>query len=69
MWKAEGLMYGAKHCHGLKCAKCRSLNKVQIQAWMTASVQNIKRLVGLGIDYWLLLWQHLIAGRRSIVYR
>ena len=36
----------AKVCHGLGRARCRGLNEIQIQADMTAIVQNAKRLAG-----------------------
>ena len=45
MHKAEGIIYESKHRHGLKRARYRGLVKVQIQALMGASVQNIKRIV------------------------
>jgi len=44
MWKMEGLMAEAKSRHGLHQAKYRGRSKVQIQAYMTATVQNLKRL-------------------------
>jgi hypothetical protein len=45
MWKIEGIHAEAKHQHSLKKAKYRGISKVQIQAYMTASVQNLKRLI------------------------
>ena len=44
-WKIEGVIGEAKNVHKLKRAQFRSRTKVQIQAYFTASVQNIKRLV------------------------
>ena len=45
MWKIEGLFAEAKNNHGLRRAKYRGRDKMQIQAYMTAFVQNLKRLV------------------------
>lgn len=45
MWKMEGIISEAKNLHGLKEAKYRGQHKVQIQAYMTATVQNLKRLM------------------------
>ncbi len=44
--RVEHIFAEAKICHGLGRAKCRGLQKMQQQACMTATVQNIKRLVG-----------------------
>ncbi|MBW8308297.1 MAG: transposase [Candidatus Paracaedibacteraceae bacterium] len=44
MWKMEGIIAEAKNLHALNQAKYRRLEKVQIQAFMTASVLNLKRL-------------------------
>lgn len=43
-WKIEGLFAEAKAHHGLLRVKYRGLSKVQIQFYMTAMVQNFKRL-------------------------
>ena len=43
-WKIEGLFAEAKVHHGLRKVKYRGLSKVQIQFYMTAMVQNFKRL-------------------------
>lgn len=45
MWKIEGINAEAKNLHTLKRAKYRGLSKVQIQAYMTGAVQNLKRLI------------------------
>lgn len=45
MWKIEGINAEAKNLHALNRAKYRGLPKVQIQAYMTAAVQNLKRLI------------------------
>jgi len=41
----EGLFGEAKRCHGLRRAKQRGVEKVEIQALLTATVLNIKRLL------------------------
>ncbi len=45
MWKCEGLFAEAKQNHGLARAKYRGRGKVQIQAYLIAIVQNLKRLL------------------------
>jgi hypothetical protein len=45
MWKCEGLFAEAKQYHGLSRAKYRGRRKVQIQAYLIAIVQNLKRLL------------------------
>jgi hypothetical protein len=44
-WKIEGLFGEAKENHSLRRAKYRGIQNVQIQCYMIAVVQNIKRLV------------------------
>jgi IS5 family transposase len=44
MWKMEGLFAEAKQNHGLSRARYRGRSKVQIQAYLIAIVQNLKRL-------------------------
>lgn len=44
-WKIEGLWAEAKCQHGMARAKYRGRSKMQIQAYVTASVQNLKRLM------------------------
>lgn len=46
-WKAEGIFAEAKNNHGLDRARYRGRAKVQIQAYMIAIVQNLKRLLEL----------------------
>ena len=53
MWKSEGLFAEAKQYHGLSRAKYRGRAKVQIQAYLCAIVQNLKRLL-FPLYYWLL---------------
>ena len=45
-WKMEGVFAEAKDNHGLDRARYRGRAKMQIQAYMIASVQNLKRLAG-----------------------
>lgn len=45
MWKIEGLFAEAKRNHNLSRAKYRGRAKVQIQAYLSAMAQNLKRLV------------------------
>lgn len=44
-WKIEGLWAEAKGQHGLSRAKYRGRSKMQIQAYLTSTVQNLKRLM------------------------
>ncbi len=53
MWKIEGLFAEAKQNHNLSRAKYRGRAKVQIQAYLSAIAQNLKRLVAL-FYYWLI---------------
>jgi hypothetical protein len=56
-WKAAGVFGKAKGRHGLRHAKYRGHDKVQIQLYLTAMTQNLKRLVG---RFCALLW--LLGG-------
>lgn len=47
-WKMEGIFAEAKDNHGLARARYRGRAKMQIQAYMIAVVQNIKRMMGSG---------------------
>jgi transposase len=62
MWKMEGLFAEAKQSHGLSRARYRGRSKVQIQAYLSAIVQNLKRLVALFIQ-WLIVWRRLRPQR------
>lgn len=50
MWKVEGLFAESKFFHGLGRARYRDKWKVQVQAYLVASVQNLKRLMAVGPD-------------------
>jgi hypothetical protein len=45
MWQCEGLFAESKQNHCLARAKYRGRSKVQIQAYLCAIVQNLKRLL------------------------
>ncbi|UJP02774.1 MAG: transposase [Nitrosomonas sp.] len=49
-WTIEGLFVEAKQFHGLRRARYRGLQKVSIQALMTAMAQNIKRIIKRLLD-------------------
>jgi transposase len=59
-WKMEGLFAEGKIQHGLDHARYRGRSKMQIQAYMTAFVQNLKRLLEIGLsltsDLVLTIW-------------
>ena len=55
MQKIEVINAEAKNQHGLKRARYRGINKVQIQANMIGTILNIKRIVGFAIHYLELL--------------
>jgi len=44
MWKMEGIFAEAKSHHGLRRARYRGRAKMQIQVYLTSTVQNLKRL-------------------------
>jgi transposase len=67
MWKIEGINAEAKNLHALKRAKYRGISKVQIQAYMTGAVQNLKRLVGATLQNILRTIYNLIT--KSLYYR
>ena len=56
MWKCEGLFAESKQNHCLARAKYRGRPKVQIQAYLCAIVQNLKRLL-FPLYCWLALFQ------------
>jgi hypothetical protein len=55
MWKMEGLFAEAKQNHCLARAKYRGRTKVQIQAYLIAIVQNLKRLL-FPLDCWMVAY-------------
>jgi hypothetical protein len=62
MWKCEGLFAESKQNHGLARARYRGRWKVQIQAYLIAMAQNLKRLVLL--FYLLLVTRCLYPQKR-----
>lgn len=55
-WKVEGIFGEAKSNHCLRRAKYRGLEKVQIQVFLTATVQNLKRMIKIYCSYLYLFW-------------
>ena len=53
MWKMEGIFAEAKSHHGMRRARYRGRAKMQIQVYMTSTVQNLKRLAGR-LLFWLM---------------
>ncbi len=56
MWKSEGLFAEAKQNHGLSRARYRGRAKVQIQAYLSATAQNLKRLVAALLGWLIVCW-------------
>lgn len=46
MWKLEGLFAEGKNYHGLRRARYRGRAKTQMQVYLVATIQNLKRLAG-----------------------
>jgi transposase len=70
-WKMEGVFAEAKGSHSLERARFRGRAKVQIQAYMIAFVQNLKRLLDLSperlvhiIQNWLRIAKILLKCTR-----
>jgi transposase len=59
MWRMEGIFAEGKNYHGLSRAKYRGRAKVQIQAYLTFTVQNLKRLVVASSDLFESIWREL----------
>lgn len=60
---AEWVLAEAKGCHGLRRAQFRGLQKMTIQCLMTASVQNLKRLLSAsGPGQGLFTYFHALKG-------
>jgi IS5 family transposase len=68
-WRAEGMHGEAKTQHGLRRAVRRGLSNVAIQAYLTAAVINLKRLVAfLGLFFAQLRWHFLNLRPQRRVY-
>jgi IS5 family transposase len=65
-WTIEGLFAEAKQFHKLKRARYRGLQKVSIQALMTAIAQNIKRIIKQLLDIFLLLRKYLYPRKEIL---
>jgi hypothetical protein len=65
MWKMEGLFAEAKQNHGLSRARYRGRSKVQIQAYLSATVQNLKRLVAA---LWCWLIKQMAASACAVAF-
>jgi hypothetical protein len=65
MWKMEGIFGEAKGLHGLRHAKYRGRWKVQVQVYMIATIQNLKRLAAVV----LLLFRAIQAAFAKTAYR
>lgn len=76
-WKAEGLFAEAKQQHGLRRAKYRGRDKMQIQLYLTAIVQNTRRLLAVSLasllrvlvlrsTRFLGLWRSVFSSRRRV---
>ena len=68
MWKCEGLFAESKQYHCLARAKYRGRSKVQIQAYLCAIVQNLKRLL-FPLYGWLLTcwWRCKARGYEGMI--
>jgi len=68
MWKCEGLFAESKQYHCLARAKYRGRSKVQIQAYLCAIVQNLKRLL-FPLYAWLLTrwWRCKARGYAGMI--
>lgn len=53
-WQVEGVHGRAKTQHGLNRAVRRGLVNVSIQAYLTAAVMNLKKIVASGMKFWRL---------------
>lgn len=65
-WTIEGLFAEAKQFHGLRRARYRGLQKVAIQALMTALAQNIKRIAKQLLNIYWLLSKYLLLHEESL---
>jgi DDE family transposase len=64
MRKCEGLFAEAKQNHGLARARYRGRRRVQIQAYLSATVKNLKRLVFLFYHWLAGWWSSLVFDRQ-----
>ena len=64
-WKVEGLFGEAKASHCLRRAKYRGIDKTQIQVYLTATVQNLKRIIMCHEKPFCSLWCYLAKNVNS----
>ena len=66
-WKVEGLFGEAKEQNGLRRAKYRGLEKVRVQAYLTGTAQNLKRLA-VSLDFYF-CWLRFQFIQRFLLLR
>jgi len=66
MWKMEGIFGEAKELHGLRHARYRRRWKVQVQVYMIATVQNLKRLAGRAFDDFIAICWEFLKNRNLL---
>jgi hypothetical protein len=64
--RVEGVHGEAKTWHGLARAVRRGLGNMQIQAYLTATVINLKRLAAALLVFIAFCWCTLVAGSRQV---
>ena len=69
MWKIEGIFAEAKSHHGMGRARCRGRKKVQMQVYMTAVAQNLKRLAANGKIIFIWVRAHLTLKNQNPIFR
>ena len=65
MWKMEGIFAEAKSHHGMRRARYRGRTKVQMQVYVVATVQNLKRLAASIFDDLCSVLRILIFGAQT----
>lgn len=68
-WKIEGLFGEAKEKHNLRRAKYRRLSNIRIQVYLTATVQNLKRLAAFFFLYFLEYLHRFFSTARYNLYK
>jgi transposase len=68
MWKMEGIFAEAKSHHGMRRARYRGRSKMQIQVYMTSTVQNLKRLVGAFFDDLILILLQVMGVQKKPIF-
>ena len=65
MWKMEGIFAEAKSHHGMRRARYRGRAKMQIQVYLTSTIQNLKRLATSASTEVLSILRNLIFGSKN----